>query len=80
MMTLESFKKICGVAKIELFKGKGRKFAETPVGNVFAAANLDMDSPIFVVRAGKGLYTKTGESLEGTYWLVNANVELTDVL
>lgn len=77
MMTLQMFKEACGLSKIDVLKGKGREYADTPIGTVFAAAELSWDKQVYVTKAADDLKTKDGKSLAGTYWFVNSAVQIT---
>jgi hypothetical protein len=80
MLSIEDFKKMCGVEKIQFYKGTGREFATTPIGKVFVAEKTKFEDasgnkvPVYVIE-GKGT-TKKGESLVGTYWFVNSAAQL----
>jgi hypothetical protein len=74
MLSIEDFKKMCGLEKIKLFKGAGRAFGTTPIGKVFCADKLDWSKDVFVIE-GNGT-TKKGDSLKGTFWFVNAGATL----
>ena len=76
MMTLHMFKEACGLSKIDILKGKGREYADTPIGKVFAAAALNWDKPVYVTKAADDLKTKSGQSLAGTFWFVNSAVQI----
>jgi RNA-directed DNA polymerase len=52
-------------------KGKGRIFANTPYGNLYASERLDTNKDYYVLLGSKSLKTKSGKPLEGTLWLVN---------
>ena len=85
IMPLSEFKRRLGVKELEFFKGRGRSFASTTVGNLYKATKLDQSRPLFVTVAGADIYTKPnaqGEttSLEGTLWLVNTVLKPDDVL
>jgi hypothetical protein len=77
MMTLEMFKEQCRLTKIDILKGKGREYAGTPIGTVYAAKDLDWKKQVYVAEAGAEIKTAKGESLEGTYWFVNSTVQIT---
>jgi hypothetical protein len=77
MMTLEMFKDACKLTKLDILKGKGREYASTPIGTVYAAKDLNWDKVVYVTKAGDDLKTSTGESLKGTYWFVNSAVQIT---
>lgn len=77
MMTLDMFKAACNLPKIDILKGKGREYADTPIGPVFAAAKLDWKKPVYVAKASADLKTTKGESLAGTFWFVNSLVQIT---
>jgi len=77
MMTLQMFKEACGLTKIDVLKGKGREYADTPIGPVFAAKTINWDKQVYVTKAADDLKTATGESLAGTYWFVNSAVQIT---
>lgn len=77
MMTIEMFKDVCKLTKIDILKGKGREYAQTPIGTVYAAKDLNWDETVYVAAAGDDLKTSTGESLKGTYWFVNSHVQIT---
>ena len=75
-MTLNMFLDACGLAEISLMRGKGREYADTPIGSVYAAADLDWNKEVFVTKADDNLKTKTGASLAGTYWFCNSHVQI----
>ena len=70
------FKETCELTKLDILKGKGREYATTPIGTVYAAKDLKWDKPVYVTQAGDDLKTSTGESLKGTYWFVNSAVQI----
>jgi hypothetical protein len=80
IMPLSEFKRRLGIRELEFFKGRGRSFASTTVGNLYKATNLDQSKSLFVTVAGEGIMSKSGESLEGTLWLVNTVLRPDDVL
>ncbi len=80
IMPLAEFKRRIGVKELQFFIGKGRSFANTPVGNLYKATKLDQTKPLFVTVAGAGITSAAGESLEGTLWLVNTSLREDDVL
>lgn len=66
------------MTKIQVLKNKGREFAETPIGNVFASKDIDWDEPVFVIQNDG---RKEGyEHLKGSYWFVNSTAEVTRTL
>lgn len=71
-MTIQDFKALCGLTKIQLFKGKGREFGNTPIGKVFAAKEIDWSKPVFVIENDG---SKKPE-LKGTFWFVNSGAQL----
>ncbi len=78
MMTLRQFLEVCGLQKIDLVQGKGRAFSTTPVGTIFVAEKLDWKKNVFITQH-QGGEDKAGKSyahLKGSYWFVNAAVEL----
>lgn len=77
MMTLEMFKEACRLTKLDILKGKGREYADTPIGTVFAATKLDWNKQVYVAKGGEELFTKDGKSLAGTYWFCNSQVQIT---
>jgi len=56
---------------IKLLKGNGRMFINSPLGNIIAASNFDINKEKFILLGKDNLKTKTGKSLEGSLWLVN---------
>lgn len=68
MLTKNQFLDLCGIEELQLFKGKGREFATTPIGKVFAAEKIDWKQPVFVIENDG---TKN-PNLKGTFWFVNA--------
>lgn len=74
------FKKALGVESITFLKGKGRQFASTQAGVLFMAAKFDKSKPAYVTMAGPDLVSSTGESLAGSFWLVNSVVKEGDTL
>ena len=80
MMTLQQFLKFLGINELQFMKGKGRQFCGTTVGTVFRAEKCDTSKQTYITVAGPGLKTKSGDSLEGTLWLVNSAVQLGDVV
>ena len=79
MMTLQQFLKFLGINELQFMKGKGRQFCGTTVGTVFKAEKCDITKQTYITVGGPGLKTKSGDSLEGTLWLVNSAVQLGDV-
>ena len=77
MMTLEMFKDACKLTKLDILQGKGREYASTPIGTVYAAKDLNWDKAVYVTKAGEGLKSASGESLANTYWFVNSAVQIT---
>lgn len=81
LVPLDRFKAITGMSELQFKKGKGRQFVSTPVGVVFMAEKFDKSNKeMYVTVAGPGVESKTGQSLEGTLWLVNAALQDGDVL
>jgi hypothetical protein len=80
MMTLRTFLNVCQLEKLDLVKGKGREFATTPVGKIFAASKMDWQKPVFIIQAGEDVMSAKGESLAGTYWFCNSAVQVTRTL
>jgi hypothetical protein len=76
MMSLQQFLKFINISELEFQKGKGRAFCGTSVGTVFMADKCDRSKQMYITVAGPNLKTKSGESLEGTLWLVNSTVQL----
>lgn len=78
MMTINEFKERCGMTKIEVKQIKGREFAETPIGPVFASKDINWAEPVFIiVNDGK----KAGyEHLKGSFWFVNSKARITRTL
>jgi hypothetical protein len=72
MLSIAQFKAMCGVTKIQLFKGKGREFGQTPIGKVFAAQGLDWNKEVFVIENDGS----TKPALKGTFWFVNSTAQL----
>ena len=72
LLPLADFLRIVGQENLQFLKGKGRQFTSTSVGTVFMAETFDAKKDKYIAFGGPDLQTKTGESLEGTFWLVNA--------
>ena len=82
MLTKNQFLEMCGIEKLQLFKGKGREFATTPIGKVFAAEGIKWNEPVFVSEHD-GKPTKDGKDcthLKGTFWFVNAAAKASTVV
>ena len=56
---------------IDFIKGKGRIFANTDLGTIYAANSLDLEKDKYILVGGSTLKTKDGKSLAGTLWMVN---------
>jgi len=81
LIPLDRFMKVAGLDGLQFKKGKGRQFCSTPVGVVFMADKFNKDDvQKFITVAGPGVETKQGVSLEGTLWLVNAQVQDGDLI
>ena len=80
MMTLKTFLQVCKIEKLDLVKGKGREFATTPIGKVFAASKMDWQKPVFIIQAGEDVVSSKGESLAGSYWFCNSAVQVSRTL
>lgn len=78
MMTINVFKQICGLTSIDVKGGKGREFASTPIGTVFAMDGIDWTKEVFVIQNDGKMAGK--EHLKGSYWFVNSNAKVTRTL
>ncbi|MEP7269402.1 MAG: reverse transcriptase family protein [Saprospiraceae bacterium] len=56
---------------VKFFKGKGRMFANTPLGTIYVAHNFDKEKDKYILLGGRSQKTKEGKSLERTLYLVN---------
>ena len=52
-------------------KGGGRLFMDTPIGKLYVAANCVIEKEKFVLLGNASIKSKSGDSLDGTLWLVN---------
>lgn len=80
LVPLKRFLEVAGVESLQFKKGKGRQFVSTAVGVLFMSATFDKTKEGFITIAGPDVKTKKNESLEGTFWLVNAMVEDGDLI
>lgn len=79
MQSLAQFKETIGIEKIELMQGKGRKFANLPDDSQLFVGQktvVDGSQPLFVI-VNDG---STNKALEGSLWLVNSTVKVTDMI
>jgi hypothetical protein len=79
IMPIDQFLEVCGITELQFLRGKGRAFAQTPAGSIFVAGNYDPKKPAFVVKGGADLRSEKGESLEGTLWLCNSTLQVTNL-
>lgn len=56
---------------VQFFKRKGRYYTRTEFGTIYISKNFDFEKEKYVLLGNNSIKTKTGESLEGTLWLVN---------
>lgn len=65
MFSLKEFKRMLGIESIELYQGKGRRFAKIADTEVFVGEETDLKKELFII---KGKYD--------AYWLVNSNAKV----
>ena len=63
-VSLDTFKQMNGIEKVQVIKGEGRMFADTVAGRIYFAEKVDLKKPLFVA---KGAYD--------SYWAFNQNVK-----
>lgn len=80
ILPLAQFLKVVNQENLEFMKGKGRQFTSTAVGTVFMAEKFDKKKPAYIAFGGPDLKTKSGDSLAGTFWLVNSVVTKGDTI
>ncbi len=76
MLSKNQFLEMCGIEQLQLFKGKGREFATTPIGKVFAMEGINWKEEVFVIENDGS----TKPALKGTFWFVNASAKASTLI